>query len=248
MLNDVVVGNVFESKRWGKFKIEKYSNYKAIDITFLDTGFSKTVAKNSILTGSVRDPLVPSVYGVGITGDTTRSTESKTKHYKIWVGMIGRCYSKTNRSHIKYYKDCTVSDNFKYYTYFKEWCNKQIGFGRKGYQLDKDILSKGSKIYSEATCCFVPKEINMLILKSQGNRGESPIGVYFNKSDKRFCASLKIRGKRKHVGNYLSEEEAFYAYKTARETYIKEIANEWKDKINPKVYDALMKWEISIDD
>ena len=36
--------------------------------------------------------------------------------------------------------------------------------------------------------------------------------------------------------------------KEAKEAYIKEVANKWKDKIDPKVYEALMKYEVEITD
>ena len=77
---------------------------------------------------------------------------------------IGRCYEKSGRSGASYL-DCTVSSKFRRLSDFSRWCENQIGFkdvddkGRK-YQLDKDILSKGNKIYSPETSCFVPQEIN----------------------------------------------------------------------------------------
>jgi hypothetical protein len=37
-------------------------------------------------------------------------------------------------------------------------------------------------------------------------------------------------------------------YKREKEKYIKEIAEKWKDKIDLRVYDALMSWEINIED
>ena len=38
------------------------------------------------------------------------------------------------------------------------------------------------------------------------------------------------------------------AYKQPKEDYIKEVANKWKDQIDPRVYDALMKYEVEITD
>ena len=52
----------------------------------------------------------------------------------------------------------------------------------------------------------------------------------------------------KYLGLFNTELEAFYAYKQAKETYIKEVANKWKDQIDPRVYNALMKYEVEITD
>ena len=89
-----------------------------------------------------------------------------------------------------------------------------------------------------------------MILKADRIRGEYPVGVYHDTSKihKRFSARVSKNGKHKRFGSYRTPEEAFYVYKREKEKYIKEVANKWKDKIDPRVYDALMKWEINIDD
>ena len=43
-------------------------------------------------------------------------------------------------------------------------------------------------------------------------------------------------------------EEAFQAYKQAKEQYIKEVAEEYKDKIPYRLYEAMMNYEVEIDD
>ena len=43
-------------------------------------------------------------------------------------------------------------------------------------------------------------------------------------------------------------EEAFYSYKQIKEDYIKQMADEYKDKIPRKLYDAMYKWEVEITD
>ena len=55
-------------------------------------------------------------------------------------------------------------------------------------------------------------------------------------------------GKRVYLGYYNTQQEAFSVYKEAKEILIKEVAVTWKGKIDDKVYEALMNWEISIDD
>ena len=68
-------------------------------------------------------------------------------------------------------------------------------------------------------------------------------------SYKAFVAQVnKNKGKSERLGIFKTEIEAFKAYKTAKETFIKEQANKWKDKIDPSAYEALMNWTISIDD
>ena len=47
---------------------------------------------------------------------------------------------------------------------------------------------------------------------------------------------------------FKTSEEAFQAYKTAKEAYIKEVAERWKGKIDDKVYQALLEWKIEITD
>ena len=43
-------------------------------------------------------------------------------------------------------------------------------------------------------------------------------------------------------------EDAFSAYKKAKEAYIKEVATKWKDKIDPRAYEALMNYQVEITD
>ena len=125
---------------------------------------------------------------------------------------------------------------------------KQIGFGNEGWHLDKDILVKGNKVYSPETCCFVPVELNSLLVNSRATRGEFPVGVYYDVSRSKFQSYIRMHGKRKHLGRFVTPEEAFYAYKQAKEAYIKEVAELYKDQIDIRVYEALMKYEVDIND
>ena len=44
------------------------------------------------------------------------------------------------------------------------------------------------------------------------------------------------------------QKKAFYAYKTVKEAYTKEVAEKWKDQIDPRAYEALMKYKVDIND
>ena len=52
----------------------------------------------------------------------------------------------------------------------------------------------------------------------------------------------------RRLGSFDSVTEAFNAYKEAKESYIKEIANKWKSQIDPRAYEALYNYTVDIDD
>ena len=254
-LNDVsykdCVGKVCKSNLSGDFKVLKYHDNRNVAIQFLKTGYETIVQLVSIRSGKIKDPHLPSVYGVGVVGTKYPTTINgvQTKEYALWTGVLERCYSETLKERRPTYEGCEVSDNFKRYEYFYEWCQNQVGFGNKGWQLDKDLLIKGNKVYSESTCVFIPAEINLLLVKSNASRGEHLIGVIWCKTKKAFKAQVrKNKGKPEPLGDFNTELEAFNAYKQAKESFIKEQANEWKLQIDPRAYNALMNYEVNIDD
>lgn len=188
------------------------------------------------------------VCGIGINDRTypTKIKGKQTKEYIIWYNMLNRVYSKTHLEKRPTYAGCCISNTFRYYHLFHVWCQTQIGFNTIGYDLDKDLLIKGNKQYSEDTCVFIPKEINLLLITRKLNRGIYPIGV--TKSGSKFQAQCNLVGKRIYLGTFDTPELAFQAYKTFKEAYIKEQAELYKDSIDPRAYIALLNYEVSIDD
>ena len=242
-------GKVFSTKFSGDFRVVEYINYDTVNIEFLKTGYNIWTSIKEVQSGYIKDRMLPSVFGVGVIGnEVSKSGKKLDKDYSLWVNVLRRCYNPTSWVKHPTYQECEVSESFKYYPYFKEWCQNQIGFNRKGWQLDKDILVKGNKVYSEDTCCFVPREINVLFTLRQNDRGNFPIGVTIDKRGGRYFAQINIRGSRKKFGYSDTPEEAFYAYKQAKEAYIKEVAEEWKSEIDPRVYNALINYEVEITD
>ena len=254
-LNDIsykdCIGKVYKSKSSGDFNVLKYNNAKDVEIQFLKTGYETTVELGNIKNGLIKDPYSPSVHGVGILGTKYPISVNsvQTKEYRLWTHMLQRCYSTTLKKQRPTYVGCEVSDNFKSYEYFYEWCQSQVGFGNEGWQLDKDLLVKGNKVYSDDFCVFLPKEINLVLTKSNKTRGEHLIGVCWHKKDKAFVARVsRNKGCSEHLGSFKTESEAFNAYKKAKEVFVKEQANEWKGQIDERAYEALMNYQVNIDD
>ena len=257
-LNDVskdCIGKICKSKSSGDFKIVKYNDSKDVEIQFLKTGHETSVQLTNIRNGNVKDPYLPSVFGVGVLGTKYPATVNGviTKEYELWKSMLKRCYSDGFKKKQPTYEGCEVSDNFKSYEYFYEWCHKQIGFNNDGngnpFQLDKDLLIKGNKVYSEDFCVFIPSDINLLLTKSNKTRGEHLIGVYWDKTNKAFKAQVcRSKGKSEYLGYFKTGIEAFKAYKTAKEAFIKEQASKWQSQIDPRAYNALMNYTVEITD
>lgn len=195
-------------------------------------------------------------YGVGVIGTKYPITykdefnkHHNTKEYSIWQNMLRRCYDVKTHNKQPTYTGCSVSENFKSYEYFYEWCQDQIGFLQVGWHFDKDLLIKGNKIYSEDTCIFLPPELNMLLTNRASLRGELPIGVSYKKNLGKFSSQVNRNNRRpKHLGYFSTPKQAFDVYKQTKEEYIKEQALIWKDKIDPRAFEALMNYTVDITD
>lgn len=98
----------------------------------------------------------------------------------------------------------------------------------------------------------MPPEINTLIVKCNSNRGNLPIGVSLASKNNPHPYRAVVRKNRKYImlGYFSTPEEAFNAYKVAKEAYIKEVATKYykNGKITKKVYDALMNYKVEITD
>lgn len=178
-------------------------------------------------------PKTKLVFGVGINNadycvsPTINGKRLHCKYYITWYSMLRRCYD--SKTQIKYttYIGCTVCEEWLIFSNFKKWMENQ---DFEGKQLDKDILIRGNKVYSPDSCIFVTDNINSLFVKSDASRGKYKIGVCFNKHDSKFIAQCQVNGKKKHIGCYLTEEEAYQAYVSFKTAHIHSIALEQTDE------------------
>lgn len=188
------------------------------------------------------------LFGVGINNRMKPTCGIGQRPHMVWRNMITRCYSEERHTKFPAYSDCTVSDNFKNYEYFYDWYQQNYKSYYDNWDLDKDILIKGNKLYSENTCCFVPPEINGLLTKNDICRGLYPIGVYYNNKKCKYTASCSNKYKKAFIGDFNTPEEAFFAYKIFKEEHIKFIADKYKAVIDSRVYKALYNYQVEITD
>lgn len=105
------------------------------------------------------------------------------------------------------------------------------------------MLVKGNKVYSSTTCCFLPYELNHLFKCS---RRDLPPGVSI--SGDKFQVHCSSDGNNNYLGIFKNLEEAFDAYKTAKETEIKRMADKFKSQLTPECYQAMYKYQVEIID
>lgn len=190
-------------------------------------------------------------FGIGNYGDKYPRYVDKVplREYTLWYSLLRRSYSPIYHKDKPTYIGCSASDNFKDYTFFYEWCHEQQGYNEDGWHLDKDILTKGNKIYSEHTCVFVPPDINSLFTLSGRARGEWPVGVSLKRETGRFQAACTVGKKSKiYLGYYDTPESAFAVYKEFKEMAVRDAAKRFRDKLDSRVYKALMNYEVEITD
>ena len=187
----------------------------------------------------------PVMCGIGYRG--LEGVDCTSESYLKWHDMINRCYNAKFHERQPQYKGCMVCEEWLNYCNFKVWYDQHKISGMS-LDLDKDILFKGNKIYSPETCCFVPHAINTLFLNCKKNRGDLPVGVHFDKSKGKYRAEMSFMGEPIKLGWFDTAESAFARYKEYKEDFIKDMAEQYRDEIPNKVYEAMMGWKIEVDD
>ena len=212
---------------------------------------------NNFIKGGVKNPYYPSVYGVGMFGTLypSRVNGATTKEYDIWTKVLQRCYSDKYCKRQPSYQDVTCCEDWLLFENFYRWLHSQENFDKwlsgDRWSVEKDILVKGSKIYSPETCCLVPQNVNNLFIKEESTRGEFPIGVRMTRygTFQSYCHN-PFANKIEHLGTYATSEKAFVVYKKYKEDLIKQVAElEYsKGNITKQCYEAMMNYEVEITD
>ena len=138
----------------------------------------------------------------------------------LWNKINARClpggkYQMSGPSYIG------VTNGFSGFQEFAEWCNQQQGYNAKDsfgmfFEIDKDIISLGNKVYSPEHCCFVPRRINSLFTSCRASRGDLPLGVSFMAKRGKYRAYCNSDGRLKHLGHFDGPGEAHRAWQAEK--------------------------------
>ncbi len=249
-------------------KIVEYNNALDIIVEFQDEHKYRTHTRyGHFKEGVCKNPYFPSVFGYGYLGVDKESivpnlSEMKdgksvdTWEYHKWEAMLRRCFDDKLKERQPTYKDVTCCERWLCFVNFLEdfeILKQEYNWSKdEKLQLDKDILHRGNKIYSLENCVLVPNWINTLFVKTDASRGAYPIGVSYDKHNKKYQTHCSIDRKLTRLGLYNTIEEAFNAYKQAKEQEIKRIANDCVSKgfmsKDSRLYKAMINYKVEIAD
>lgn len=241
------IGDFFKTNSGCEVEVIKYEGANKVTVEFKDAHKCRVVTKSSHLyRGVLKNPYQPSVLGVGYMGVGRHKSSIGSKPnpiYSIWQRMIIRCYRPLYLNKNAAYRDCFVCENWHNFQNFANWAESNQYYN-EDFQLDKDILAGKSKIYSPETCVFVPQLINTILVFENERTGKYPIGVSFSKDSGLFSVKVRLENGKKHIGNFSDVLDAQKAYADAKESYVKKVAMEWRDSIDPRVFNYLMSWTV----
>ena len=225
-------------------KIVKINTSNSIDIEFQDEHhyIKQNTTYSNFKSGSISNPYFPTVCGVGYLGVGRFATNNNCVEYVTWKDMLERCYSEKDKlDHKSYFGISEVCNDWLDYQNFGEWYESNKYEVNERLHLDKDIKYPGNKIYSPYHCLLVPQRINMLFSNKPNKRG-LPNGINISKS-----GNYEASYNGKHIGTYHTLEEAYTVYSNTKKNAIITIANEYKNKIPEEVYNALLNYEVRIE-
>ena len=249
-------------------KIAEYDNANDIIVEFQDEHkYRAHTSYQAFKKGRCKNPFYPSVCGHGYLGVDKNGNVPKTREFKDgkrvhtweynkWMSMLKRCFDNKYKERNPTYKDTACCERWLCFVNFLEdleALKKEYNWSEnEKLNLDKDILNKGNKIYSLENCVLVPDWINLLFIKRDANRGNCPIGVSYHKRNRKYQAQCNINGKQIRLGLYNTIEQAFNAYKQAKEQEIKRVANECVSKgfisKDSRLYKAMINYQVEIAD
>lgn len=243
-VKDEIIGKRYKTVFDEWYEVIDYKNAHNVTIKFDDNGSIRVgVNKSDVEKGNVKNFYRKYEYGRYLG----EPIEHDTRMTRQWSIMFERCYSKSELIKNPNYLGCEICKEWFCFNNFARWYNKnKWGNNKILLEVDKDIKIKRNKIYSPTTCILAPHRINTLFVHSvDSSYRNGLIGTYLNQNGN-YTAQCNTGSKsNRNLGSYKTEIEAFNVYKQAKENYIKQIADEYKNKYDdfPKeLYNAMYNY------
>jgi hypothetical protein len=186
------------------------------------------------------------VYGVGINDASyvvARRENGKQVMcpvYCMWKSMLHRCYGAKTLDYNKAYIGCSVDPEWIRFSGFEKWLLQQPDNWRtEDYELDKDLLVEGNRVYGPNTCLLVPKVVNNFFYQ----KFTEDIGVRYFPNRKKPWRAACGSGKRndKWIAYFATKQEARDAYLKEKIERGNSIAQTLQDPIVKNAFIARLK-------
>jgi len=190
----------------------------------------------------IKNPYDKSIFGIGCLGvgkyKAYDTDGYKTREYNIWVSLLERCYSEKNRYKHKTYEGCHTCDDWHNFQNFAAWYEKNYyDVDDRRMHIDKDILINNNKLYSPETCLIIPQRINMVFMKKNREVDpDLPQGI------RRCVGGYMVSYNTKYLGVHTELDKAIEVYNIEKRIHIKQIVEEYGERLPPKVRNALLNW------
>lgn len=167
------------------------------------------------------------VAGIGIYDGKPFASNNTPLEYKYWHNMLHRCGNVSIKEKYNTYENAYCVKDWEYFSGFKDWFSRQVH--DQGYQLDKDILIPGNKIYSPDTCALIPYWLNTCFVTCFKKK-DLPLGVTLS------SYKAKDPSKQKYVarlggdflGDSLNAEDCHKMWQRAKILQIEDYAERYK--------------------
>lgn len=244
------VGEVSYTKNGTKATIIEYVGSKKVLVEFNDKyKYQYWTSYGNFQRGQLTNPYeCRGKDGLGFIGVGEYNSKDHKVAYAKWRAMLQRCINPIADKSTESYVECEVCNEWMNFQNFAKWYyENEYHCNNEPLCVDKDILIHGNKIYSPNTCILVPQRINLLFIKELKRRGDLPIGVQKH-TNGGYTSLLSTYEGKKYLGYFYDTNLAFATYKKAKEKYIKEVADSYKNIIPQKVYEAIINYRIEITD
>lgn len=182
------------------------------------------------------------IYGVGTnnvpygTGYLAKTKEGITREYDHWCRMLQRSYDPKWFEKHPTYEKCEVKEVWWDYQAFASYYHN-CEYKPINSDLDKDLLVFRNKVYGPDTCVFLPEQVNKGIVI----RGR--VSVWHSRDEKyeTYCNGV-------YIGR--SYDPLHYAdtWLKNKQTHIQSLAENYKNILDPRAYDALMNFTVGVID
>lgn len=235
----VSISDIFSNGRGNVATVVGYENSNKVSVIFAPDLHIHDFTAQNLRDGKFFDRYEPSVMGVGFVGIGSYTMKTHPIVDSAWRAMLKRCYSDEVQKVSKSYRGCSVHPDWHNFQVFAEWYTKQEGYGL-GFDLDKDLIVKGNKVYSEWTCCLLPREINSLLQLKESDR-QLPYGISVKRG--KYEVRAKLGGKTVWLGSFSYIGDAEDRYIQSKREYCKKLIEKWQGNLGVEVIDKLEGWD-----